>query len=1233
MRKVKSMLLLMALLLLAPSGTWAAGENTIPNDAANPFDMQKGELHGSRASFGSDNHIDWMNNGDYAIYHLVNTIDAQYYDIDFGVGTTQPEVSITFALADEAGKTVWKDTQAIENNNNWGEYLPYSLRTSALAKGKYTMTITFNSVGGNGTTGNLNNIKFTGKAAFVAETVENQTAVITYAFDQGVDGQAGVYSAGSEGWFKSNYTEYGATLSVNGVSLNQTKFQPSIANEGSANEDNQINFYIIPKNGLTFTPTKVSFNTTRYGTNGGLVDASWVNSDGTTVSIEKGIVPARNNEVTAFSKAVSGAAASNGVCGLRLNLYKLGDTKQVGFGNVVIEGVVNGTTEDVAQYSLNVSIESDKAGEVSVKPNAPTFAEGDEVTVSATENFGYHFAAWVNAEGETVSTENPYTFAISANTELKATYTQKNVYALNLKVIDDMENTYGNANLVTISPVGNLVNGVHHYEEGTDVKLTVNNNKILSFTGWEDKSTNAERIINMDGEKSLTVNYAVADYIVAWDLYQDQPGSERAADYKSNPENAGLLSLRKADGSTNGWLTRGVNNGAEEGRWGARIWKNLSEGWYWEVSFSTKGFSNITISNGFGHSYNTYAVMRAEYSVDGTNFTKLGTYNIPTRGWVDGEFTLPAEANNQPRVWVRWKGDTKELVGNSSDYDGLSIGDIFVMGESEQANDQVAPALVGSNPENNATGASATGSIVLTFNERIKAGAGSATLNGEEIAPTVNGKTAVFPYTGLDYNTAYTFTLPAGVITDRSGNAYEGVTLQFTTMERTQPVARLYDAIVAADGSGDYLTVQDAIDAAPAGRAIPWLIFIKNGEYKGHVDVPKNKPYLHFIGQERDKVIITDDKLCGGDNALHVSVGATVVVNANDCYFDNLTLENSWGHDKQAGPQALALNTTGDRTVFKNVAMLSYQDTWITPSTSNYRAYVKDCFIEGAVDFIYNSGNIYIDNTTLYINRKSGGYIVAPSHGADVEWGYVFMNCRITAPGVPSETDVWLGRPWHNSPKTVFINTIAEVTIPAKGWYPTMGGLPVLWADYNTMDGNGNPIDLSQREDTYYYTNSDGSKTYGKAKNYLTAEEAAQYTVKNVLDGKDNWQPAIITESCAAPVATLSADKSIISWEAVPYAICYVIVKNGTEVSFTTETSISAEAGATYMVYAANEQGGLSAGCDPSATGIQSTLASDAQVVAIYSVGGVQQRELQRGLNIVLMKDAQGNTFVRKVMK
>ena len=1097
------------------------------------------------------------------------------------------------------------------------------------------------SSGATGKTICLSDVYIHGMAKKAGATVENQQATITYAFDKGTDGQTGTYSEGAEEWFKNNYVEVGQNLAYAGVKsaggVTGTGFQPAVSNEGSANEGNCIDFAIQPKNGLYFIPTKVSFQTTRHGTDGGKVDVSWVNADGTVVSLQKGISPARNNAspaVTNVSCDIAGAPASDGECRLRLNLYSLGNTKQVSFANVVIEGMVSGQVKDIPQYVLNVSLEDNNAGKLTVKPGGDIFSEGDEVTLSVEENFSYHFKAWVDAEGKIVSTENPYTFAIAADTKLTATFDKATTYALNMKVVDDMENIYGNANLVTIVPEGVMVDGVRSYEAGTDVKLTVNNNKILSFIGWEDGNTNAERIIRMDGEKNLTVNYAAADYIVAWDLYQDEPKSERAADYKSNPENAGLLSLRKADGTTSGWLTRGVNNGAEEGRWGARIWKLRSDGWYWEISFSTKGYSNITFSNGFGHSYNTYAVMKAEYSVDGTNFTEVGTYDIPTRGWVDGEFALPAEANNQDRVWIRWMPGSEELVGNETDYDGLSIGDIFVLGESEQANDQVAPVLVGSNPENNATGVSATGSIVLTFNERIKAGTGTATLNGEAIAPAVNGKTAVFQYTGLDYNAAYTFALPAGVITDRSGNVYEGITLNFTTMERTQPAARLYDAVVAADGSGDYLTVQEAIDAAPEGRAIPWLIFIKNGEYKGHVDIPKAKPYLHFIGQERDKVIITDDKLCGGDNALHVSVGATVVVNSNDCYFDNLTLENSWGHDKQAGPQALALNTSGDRTVFKNVAMLSYQDTWITPSTSNYRAYAKDCFIEGAVDFIYNSGNIYIDNTTLYINRKSGGYIVAPSHGADVEWGYVFMNCRITAPGVPSETDVWLGRPWHNSPKTVFINTIAEVTIPAKGWYPTMGGLPVLWADYNTMDGNGNPVDLSQREDTYYYTVKEtGEKVYGKAKNYLTAEEAAQYTVKNVLSGSDNWQPNVITESCAAPVATLSDDKTALSWEAVPYAICYVVVKNGTEVSFTTETSMAAEAGADYVVYAANEQGGLSAGCNPNAQGIQNAVLTNAQVVAIYTVGGMQVRELQKGLNIVKMQDANGNVFIQKVMK
>ena len=1167
-----------------------------------------------------------------------------YYEIQFPTKGYK-NISIEYACAYGAnavaslqtvvstdGGTTWFDGGACQTAANWWIYNVNTVSLSANNKDKVIVRLiagnTFKS------NWNMDYVKVMGEAMEEAKPIEAKDATIAWAFDQGAENPTMATVSVPEAVSTTSW-ELGSNVTLQAAATagteTLTKIQPVVSIGRAQEENSYVKYTIIPKKGVKFTPKKLCFNASKFGTSGGQFDVYVVRGE-EKVQLTDGFNPERNNTgngFTAVEHAINGMGASEEKIELWFYIWNLANNKQVGLSDITLTGDFQGTPEAVPVYTLNVKSGMEGAGKIAVNPSGNEFDAGTEITLSVTENFGYHFTSWTDAQGNVVSDKNPYTFEISANTDLTANFDKNNVYALNYVAIDDMGNKYGNQNLVTFLPAGNIVDGVHYYEEGTDVKLTVANNKILSFTGWEDGTTNAERIINMDGEKNVTVNYAVADYIVAWDLYQDQPASQRAADYRSNSENAGLLSLRNAAGATTSWLTRGVNNGAEEGRWGARIWKLRSEGWYWEISFSTKGYSNIKFSNGFGHNYNTYSVIKAEYSVDGTNFTEVGTYDIPERGWVDGEFTLPADANNQERVYIRWMPGSEELVGAETDYDGLSIGDIFVLADSEQANDQTAPVLVSSNPANGATGASATGSIVLTFDERVKVGTGNATLNGEEIAPTVTGKTAVFQYAGLDYNKEYSFTLPAGVITDRSGNAYAGTTINFTTMERTQPAARIYDAVVATDGTGDYKTVQEAIDAAPAGRAFPWLIFIKNGEYKGHVDVPSNKPYLHFIGQERDKVIITDDKLCGGDNALHVSVGATVVVNSDNCYFDNLTLENSWGHDKQAGPQALALNTTGDRTVFKNVAMLSYQDTWITPSTSNYRVYAKDCFIEGAVDFIYNSGNIYIDNTTLYINRKSGGYIVAPSHAADVKWGYVFMNCTITAPGNPAETDVWLGRPWHNQPKTVFINTTAEVTIPAAGWYEKMGGLPALWAEYNTMDGDGNPLDLSQRRSSYW-KEVDGEQVWvHNVKNVLTAEEAAQYTVKNVLSGSDNWQPSIITESCAAPQAKIEGNKIV--WDAVPYAICYVVYKNDEVAGFTTECEFAYEAGAEYKVFAANEQGGLSKASVPGVTdGISSLPTADGQQpTAIYTLDGKRVQQLQQGINII--KTANGE--VKKIIK
>lgn len=237
----------------------------------------------------------------------------------------------------------------------------------------------------------------------------------------------------------------------------------------------------------------------------------------------------------------------------------------------------------------------------------------------------------------------------------------------------------------------------------------------------------------------------------------------------------------------------------------------------------------------------------------------------------------PADASDAERVYVRWYPDwNSALIGTETDYDGLAITDIYVLAEPMSVNDDTAPVLTASIPADGATGASVNGSVVLTFDEKVVPGNGDATLGGTVLKPIVSGKSIVYPYTALAYNTTYTSELPEGAVTDHSGNKAAAVRLSFTTMSRVQPEARLYDAVVDVNGSADYTSVQAAIDAAPEGRVKLWLIFVMNGNYKEHIDIPSSKPFMHIIGQDREKTVILDDRLCGGENAVHVSVGATV---------------------------------------------------------------------------------------------------------------------------------------------------------------------------------------------------------------------------------------------------------------------------------------------------------------------------------------------------------------------
>jgi pectin methylesterase-like acyl-CoA thioesterase/methionine-rich copper-binding protein CopC len=1146
------------------------------------------------------------------------------------------EATLEAVVSTDGGET-WFDAGAYTTMPNWWLYKDNSVSLSANNKEKVLVRL----IAGNGfaSNWNLDYVKVSGEKMEDAQPVDQAGFTLSWPLGKGVD-DATAAEVPTAGLFSVAEFDYGqlviSTQRAVGT-CQQTLYKPSHDN-GAVNDDDALTFTIKPKKGLTFAPKSFAFDASRWGTNGGKFDVVAI-AGGTTTTLASAQTPGRANDglFDSYSLDLTSLNVDENGLVLKIKIYNLAANKEYGFANVVVTGDVSGTPESVPTYTMSVKLGTEGAGSVSCNPAGAEFDEGTQLTVTATENFGYHFAAWTNAEGEVITTENPYTFEITGNTVLVATYTKKNVYALNLKLEGG-----ANANLVQFLPAGNVVDGVHYYEEGTDVKLTAQNNRILTFTGWEDNTTAMERDVLMDGEKSLTASFSAIDYIVGWDLYEDAPKSERAADYKSDSENAGLLSLRKADGSTTTWLANGVAAGKVQGRYGIRVWRPLADNWYFEISFSSKGYENLKLSAAMGDDYNAYSIINAQYSTDGQNFTTFGTYELPNRGWKDGEFDLPADAAGQDRVWIRFLPDyTSPKVGVESANDGTMITDIFVLADATGAADEVA-TLVSSNPAQNSTGASASGSVILNFDNKVKAGQGEATLNGEKIAPVISGKTAVFKYSGLKYATEYTFDMPEGVLLSRSGKPVAAATITFTTMERQQPQMRLYDAVVdasATDGQDadapyvTYTSLQEAIDAAPAGRAKPWLIFVKNGEYTEHIDIPKTKPYIHIIGQNRDLAVVKDNRLSGGPTAVHVSQGATVVVNADNCFFENITLENSYGHEKQDGPQALALNTIGDRIALNNVALLSYQDTWITTSTQKNRHYIKNSLIEGAVDFIYNGGDVYLDGDTLEINRPSGGYIVAPWHTAESKWGYVFQNNIIRAHKGVNVTDVWLGRPWHGEPKTVFINTQTFVNIPAKGWYNTMGGLPVLWAEYNTVDKDGNPVDLSQRETYYYYTDSNtGEKveTFG-VKNTLTAEEAAEYTIKNVCGGDDNWQPDLMCEACDAPVVTLAGSK--LSWNAVPYAICYVVTCNGRVVAFTTDTELTvgnADAGAAYSVQAVNEFGGLSLhGEANTATSVHLTTVGGEQAEAIFTLDGKRVNGMMKGVQIVRGSDGS----VRKVVK
>ena len=236
-----------------------------------------------------------------------------------------------------------------------------------------------------------------------------------------------------------------------------------------------------------------------------------------------------------------------------------------------------------------------------------------------------------------------------------------------------------------------------------------------------------------------------------------------------------------------------------------------------------------------------------------------------------------------------------------------------------------------------------------------------------------------------------------------------------------------YDYIVAQDGSGNFSTIQSAIDACRAFPENTIVIFIKNGTYKEKINVPSCNSHLKIIGEnvEKTKISYDDffDKINRGRNSTFYTY--TLKVEANDFQMENITIENSAG---QVG-QAVALHVEGDRCVIYNCRILGNQDTLYAAGETS-RQYFKDCYIEGTTDFIFGASTAFFDQCTLY--SKSNSCITAASTTKEKQFGFVFLNCKLKA--LPEIKRTFLGRPWRDYANVVFIHCDMGEHIASAGW-------------------------------------------------------------------------------------------------------------------------------------------------------------------------------------------------------
>ena len=321
--------------------------------------------------------------------------------------------------------------------------------------------------------------------------------------------------------------------------------------------------------------------------------------------------------------------------------------------------------------------------------------------------------------------------------------------------------------------------------------------------------------------------------------------------------------------------------------------------------------------------------------------------------------------------------------------------------------------------------------------------------------------------------------------------------------------------IIAKDGSGDFTSIQAAIDAIPGGGRKPTILLLRMDEY--HERVIVNKDNVRIIGEARDRTVITNSA-CAKDKSPDGTergtfLSFTMLVTGNNVEVENLTIRNDAGDGRVVG-QAVAVYAAGDRGVWRNCRMIAHQDTlfcgplmqkvtdFIAPYVSraeyvesvgdcpltHSRQYFEDCYIQGDVDFIFGPYRCWFERCTLFMNAR-GGLYTAANTPEDQPYGMVFHRCFLT--GECPDGMAYLGRPWRRFARTVFLECTMDAHVSPLGFndWDTVKVVTERYAEWRTL---GDRADQSTR--------------HPKQKR-MTDAEAAVYTIPEVISGYDGWRP------------------------------------------------------------------------------------------------------------------------------